>query len=64
MMLNNLNPFHKPSALLIAQAELEESERQLLSSQSAMEYYKSMVTYHEAKIRRLKAYIHETQRSA
>ena len=64
MMLNNLNPFHKPSALILAQAELEESERQLLSAQSAMEYAKSMVAYHEAKIRRLKTYINETQRSA
>lgn len=56
-MMKLLNPFRKPSAAMLAQAELEESERQLLGAQAAQEYAKSMVTYHEAKVKRLKAYL-------
>lgn len=58
-MMKILNPFRKPSAVMLAQVELEESERQLLGAKAAQEYAKSMATYHESKIKRLKAYIRE-----
>jgi len=56
-MTNKFNPFRKPSAAMLAQAELEEAQRQLLAAQSAAEYAQRMASYHEARIKRLKAYI-------
>jgi hypothetical protein len=52
-----LNPFQKPSAALLARAELEEAKRQLLAAQTALEYAQSMVTYNESKVKRLTAYL-------
>jgi hypothetical protein len=52
-----LNVFQKPSAALLARVELEEAKRQLLAAQTALEYAQSMVTYNEAKVKRLTAYL-------
>lgn len=49
--------FAKPSPLMIAQAELEETQRQLLQAQTAQEYAASMTAYHGARIQRLTRYI-------
>lgn len=46
----------KPSATVLAQRELEESERQLLRMRSQAEYTASMVRFYEANVARLKAY--------
>ena len=48
--------FSKPSALICAQRELEEAERQLLRMRSQAEYTASMVRFYEANVTRLKAY--------
>lgn len=46
----------KPSAIVLAQRELEESERQLLRMRSQAEYTASMVRFYEANVARLWAY--------
>lgn len=46
-----------PSAEVIALHELEEARRKLLEAQSGREYADSMCKYHEARIKRLTAYL-------
>ena len=50
--------FRLPSAETLALKELEEAKRKLLEAQSAREYTDSMCKYHEARIKRLSAYLH------
>lgn len=45
--------FRKPSAEVIAQRELDESKRQLLSAQYSKDYYTKMVEFYETRIRTL-----------
>ena len=45
-------------AVFIVLRELEESKRRLLEAQTAREYADSMCKFHEAKIKRLTAYLH------
>ena len=52
------NIYTTPSAEAIALRELEESKRRLLEAQSSREYADSMCKYHEARIKRLTAYLH------
>lgn len=47
--------FRKPSSTMLAQAELEDAKRSLLSAQSAAEYAKRMSEYHTDRIKRLTA---------
>lgn len=47
-----------PSAELIARKELEDAKRKLLEAQTGKEYAESMCKYHEARIKRLTAYLH------
>lgn len=47
----------KPSAAQIAQRQLEDAKRQLLTYQSYTEHSASMVRYYETSIRRLTAYV-------
>lgn len=49
-----------PSAEAIALHELEEAKRRLLEAQSGREYADSMCKYHEARIKRLTAYLHKS----
>ena len=58
-MIDKINPFRKPSAAMLARMELEEAQRQLLAAQSAAEYAQRMASYHEARIKRLKAYLRD-----
>jgi hypothetical protein len=48
-----LDHFRKPSAEVIAQHELEDAHRDLLSAQAGKEYATAMVEYHQARIARL-----------
>ena len=48
-----------PSAEQIALRELEDTKRRLLDAQSGREYADSMCKYHEARIKRLTAYLHK-----
>lgn len=52
------NIYATPSAEVIALRELETAKRQLLEAQSGREYADSMCKYHEARIKRLTAYLH------
>jgi hypothetical protein len=45
--------FRKPSARTLAQIELEETRRLLLSAQTRYDYSKSQVDFYQACIRRL-----------
>lgn len=47
-----------PSAEALALKELEESKRSILEAQTSLEYADSMCKFHEAKIKRLTAYLH------
>ena len=47
-----------PSAEVLALRELENAKRSLLEAQSTREYAESMCKYHEARIKRLTAYLH------
>lgn len=50
--------FAAPSAEVIALRELEDAKRKLLDAQTGREYAESMCKYHEARIKRLTAYLH------
>lgn len=52
------NVYTTPSAEIIARKELEEAKRKLLEAQTGKEYAESMCKYHEARIKRLTAYLH------
>ena len=53
------NAYKTPSAEAIALRELEDAKRSLLEAQSGREYADSMCKYHEARIKRLTAYLHK-----
>jgi len=50
--------FTTPSAEVLALRELEDAKRKLLDAQTAREYADSMCKYHDARIKRLTAYLH------
>ncbi|MDP2263255.1 MAG: hypothetical protein Q8K24_08865 [Hydrogenophaga sp.] len=49
-----LDMFRKPSAMRLAQAELEDAERELLAARSAREYAAAIVSYQEQRVARLR----------
>jgi len=53
--------FRVPSADMLAVKELEEAKRELLRSQSAQDYAKRMVEYHQDRVKRLTAYVAKDQ---
>ena len=52
-----LNLFRLPAPMQIAERELAEAQRQLLSAQSGAEYARRMVEYHQDRIKRLTAFV-------
>lgn len=50
-----------PTADVMAVRELEEAKRELLRSQSAQDYAKRMVEYHQDRVKRLTAYTTKEQ---
>ena len=52
------NTYVTPSPEALALRELENAKRSLLEAQSGREYADSMCKYHEARIKRLTAYLH------
>lgn len=50
--------FRLPSAEVLAMRELEDAKRKLLEAHTGREYAESMCKYHEARIKRLNAYLH------
>ena len=55
------NSFRLPTADLMAARELEEAKRELLKTQSAQDYAKRMVEYHQDRVKRLTAYMAKEQ---
>jgi predicted outer membrane protein len=49
-----------PTADVMAVRELEEAKRDLLRSQSAQDYAKRMVEYHQDRVKRLSAYVEKS----
>jgi predicted outer membrane protein len=49
-----------PTADVMAVRELEEAKRELLRSQSAQDYAKRMVEYHQDRVKRLSAYVEKS----
>lgn len=49
-----------PTADVMAIKELEEAKRELLRSQSAQDYAKRMVEYHQDRVKRLSAYVEKS----
>ena len=54
--------FAAPSSEVIALKELEAAKCCLLEAHTGREFAASMVSYHEARIRRLTTYLHEQRR--
>ena len=54
-----MNFFRRPSALILAQRELEQAQRDLLDAQTGYEYAKRIADYNADRIKRLTAYIRE-----
>ena len=52
--------FVLPTADIMAARELEEAKRELLRSQSALDYTKRMVEYHQDRVKRLTAYVEKS----
>ena len=52
--------FAPPSAEVLALRELEDAKRKLLEAQTGREYADSMCKYHEARIKRLTVYLHNS----
>ncbi len=55
------NTFRKPSAIALAQQELEDAERSLLEALSSAEYAKRMSEYHADRIKRLSIYLRDVR---
>ena len=53
--------FRVPSADILAVKELEEAKRELLRTQSALDYTKRMVEYHQDRVKRLTTYVAKDQ---
>lgn len=53
--------FRVPSADILAIKELEEAKRELLRTQSALDYTKRMVEYHQDRVKRLTTYVAKDQ---
>lgn len=49
-----------PTADVMAVRELEEAKRELLRMQSAQDYAKRMVEYHQDRVKRLTAYVEKS----
>ena len=49
-----------PTADVMAVRELEEAKRELLRSQTALDYTKRMVEYHQDRVKRLTAYVEKS----
>ena len=60
MIREFLRTFRKPSARTLAHIEFEDAQRSLLAAHSAVEYAQSLVTYHQARVSRLEAYLKES----
>jgi hypothetical protein len=49
--------FETPSALKLAQAELDSAKRELLKAQTAVEYARNIAVYNEQRIARLEQFV-------
>jgi hypothetical protein len=49
--------FYHPHPVTVAERELAEAQRCLLLAQTGLEYAQAMVGYHDARVKRLRAYV-------
>lgn len=59
MLKSIMNVWKTPSPESIALRELEQAKRSMLQAQIAKEFAKSMVKYHDARIRRMTQFLKE-----
>ena len=59
MKLPQLNVFRTPSAMEIAQRDLEEAKRALLDQQATAEHAAKMVEYYQGVVTRLSNYVQQ-----
>ena len=59
--MNIANVFKKPSAKSIAQTDLEEAERQVLTHSASASYHTKMSEYYKETVKRLSDYVKEEQ---
>ena len=52
--MNLMNLFRPTSAEQLAQRELEDAKRELLTAQTSLDYYTSIVKFNETRINRLR----------
>lgn len=64
MLQKLINAMRKPSALQLAQAELDEARREMLAAEAARDYANAMVGYHTARIARLETMMREASVNA
>jgi hypothetical protein len=57
-----LNIFRKPSAMALAQIELDEARRRLLVAQTSFDYATAMVDFEKARVQRLEAWLVEARK--
>ena len=49
--------FRKPSAMALAQLELDEARRRLLIAQTGLDYARAMVRYEATRVQRLEGFL-------
>jgi len=59
-LIQQFNPFKKPTALEIAVADLEQAKRDYLTAMQHAEYYAAQASYNDGLISRLSNYIKES----
>ena len=58
-LIQQLNPFRKPTAKEIAARDLEDAKRALLREQAAAEYHAKLAEYYRNAVVRLNIYLKE-----
>lgn len=58
-LIQQFNPFKKPTALEIAVADLEQAKRDYLTAMQHAEYYAAQASYNDGLIARLSNYLRE-----
>ena len=63
-MIDIKNPFRRQSPVEVAAAELAEAELNRLRAHTAVEYAMSVVAYEDARIKRLRKFLADSEKQA
>lgn len=63
-MIDIKNPFRRPSPVEFAAAELADAELNRLRAHTAVEYATSVVAYEDARIKRLRKFLADSEKQA